>query len=166
MRRGTLGGMSNSAASLTTQSNIASQTAGSFLSSCILLMVTFDSAIASNRSQSGLCKKIVNATVLLKMYSVTTRDMMNSNLSMAARCIPALSSPSSCRVSRTWATTGNAFLKMYNVSALLDHLDGQLFVYEMICRKLPTLPNVSYATVFSKTFSEADIIQMLTPIYS
>jgi hypothetical protein len=24
---------------------------------------------------------------------------------------------------------------MYNVSALLDHLDGQLFVYEMICRQ-------------------------------
>jgi hypothetical protein len=40
------------------------------------------------------------------------------------------------------------------------------FVDEMICRQLPTLPNVSYATVFSKTFSEADIIQMLTPIYS
>jgi hypothetical protein len=43
--------------------------------------------------------KLVNATVLLKMYSVTTRDMMNSNLSMAARCIPALSSPSSIGVS-------------------------------------------------------------------
>ena len=45
---------------------------------------------------------------------------------------------------------------------------GNSFVVvdEMICRQLPTLPNVSYATVFSKTFSEADIIQMLTPIYS
>ena len=109
MRRGTLGGMSNSAASLTAQSNIESQTAGSFLSSCILLMVTFD-------------KKIVNATVLLKMYSVTTRAMMNSNLSMAARCIPALSSSSSCRLSRAWTTTGNAFLKVYNAPALLYHL--------------------------------------------
>jgi hypothetical protein len=109
-------------------------------------MVTFDSAIASNRSKSGLCKKIVNASVLLNMYYVTTRAMMNSNLGMAARCIPALSSPSSCRVTIAWTSTGNAFLKMYNVSALLDHLDGQLFVYEMICRQLPTLPNVSYAT--------------------
>jgi hypothetical protein len=52
----------------------------------------------------------------------------------------------SCRVTIAWTSTGNAFLKMYNVSALLDHLDGQLFVYEMICRQLPTLPNVSYAT--------------------
>ena len=108
MRRGTLGGMSNSAASLIAQSNIESQTAGSFLSSCILLMVTFD-------------KKIVNTTVLLKMYSVT-RAMMNSNLSMAARCIPTLSSSSSCRLSRAWTTTGNAFLKVYNAPALLYHL--------------------------------------------